>query len=290
LSNHGLIRTLSREPLIHFFVIAAVLFGVYGLLNPEQSAGDSIVLDDARLQALSRQFERTWQRAPTDRELRGLVESWIREELLYREGLAMGLAEGDPVVRRRLAQKMEFIAQDMGSADPDSATLRAFFEERRDQYRRDPVVTLSQVYFDPADHGNDRAQASAAAVAALAGGDPAESGTPSLLPQNLRSATLPRVAANFGQDFASALENLPRGVWAGPVDSSFGVHLVRIDEFIPGALREFDEVEEQVRRDYLVRQRERAESVMLDALRERHDVTLQGEAAALMAGADDSGQ
>jgi len=107
------LQRIIREPLVHFFVLGAALFGLFVWLHEGAlDAPDEIVVDGMRVDALRMQYERLWQRPPTETELKGLVDNWVREEVLYREGLALGLDRNDPVLRRRIAQKMSILVDD----------------------------------------------------------------------------------------------------------------------------------------------------------------------------------
>lgn len=147
-------RRLLREPLLHFAVLGMGLFVLYGVLRGGTGdAPDEIVVDRARLASLEAQFERVWQRAPTPAERDGLVATWVREEILYREGVAMGMDRDDPIVRRRIAQKMDFLADGQAPAEPSEAELQAWLDAHPDAYRIEPVYTLRQLYFDPGRRG-----------------------------------------------------------------------------------------------------------------------------------------
>jgi hypothetical protein len=109
-SHSSIIRRLAREPLTHFFAIGLAIFLIYGQLNRDSATRlGVIVVDDARVAALVEGFRRTLQRPPTPSEFRGILDAWVREEVLYREGMTMRLDQDDPIVRRRIAQKMELI-------------------------------------------------------------------------------------------------------------------------------------------------------------------------------------
>ena len=111
-------RSLLREPLLHFLVIGAALFGLYGLVGKKEAEPAKIVVSAERVANLADRFARTWRRPPTQEELDGLVEDDIRDEVLYREGRAAGLDRDDAVIRRRVRQKMEFLAEDMAASAP----------------------------------------------------------------------------------------------------------------------------------------------------------------------------
>jgi len=147
-------RRWLREPLLHFLILGALLFGLYGWLRGgAQATPAEIVVSRGQLQSLQAQFQRTRQRAPTPEELQGMVEGWVREEIFYREGVAMGLDRDDPVVRRRVAQKLEFVVDGAAPTPPTSAELQAWLAVHADRYSIEARYTLHQIYFDVARHG-----------------------------------------------------------------------------------------------------------------------------------------
>ena len=161
-----MIHRLLREPLVHFLVLGGLLFGLYQWLGgPAASAGGGeIVVTEGRVRNLTDTFTRTWQRPPTGDELNGLVEDYIREEVLYREGVALGLDRDDTIIRRRLRQKLEFVSEDAASAlEPTDAELTAFLATNADRYRVESRLTFSQVFLDPSKRG-DRLEADAAGL------------------------------------------------------------------------------------------------------------------------------
>ena len=266
---------IVREPLLHFLVLGALLFAVFAWKNDEALRGpDEIVVDAQRVEALSLQFQRTWQRAPTPEELSGLVDNWVREEVLYREGLALGLDRGDPVLRRRVAQKMEFISADLVDADPADDELRAWFEVNADNYRLDPRFSFRQVYFNPASRDNlPGADIDAALRAARQGQVPA--GDATLLPAQLSDASLAEVRRNFGERFARALEGAPVGEWTGPLESGYGQHLVMIRAKQEARMPTFDEVGVAVERDFRAERTLQLKDVVYETMRSRYTVTYE---------------
>ena len=211
-------RRLLREPLLHFLFLGALLFVLYGWLNRNAlRPPDEVVVDQARVEALAARFERAWQRPPSRNELQGLVDNWIREEIIYREGLGEGMDRGDEVVRRRVVQKMSSLADGMAADVPSEADLQRWLREHPDDYRVAPAYTLRQVYFDPRRHGDDDpASVIKAAIAALERNPQASVGDATLLPATMRDADSDEIARTFGRDFADALARLPDGQLDGP--------------------------------------------------------------------------
>ena len=216
-----MLKRILREPLLHFLLLGILLFFAYGWLGGKAPPPpDEIVIDAGRVETLSNQFERTWQRPPTAREQQGLIDSWLREEIFYREGLALGLDRGDPVVRRRIAQKMDFISEGLMVVTPEEGELESWFAENAERYRVDPVFSMRQV--------EARLVLESRAEPEPVGG--------ALLPGGLANAPAREVSRVFGQAFTAALTDAPLGRWFGPVRSGFGVHLVRVDERIEGRI------------------------------------------------------
>jgi hypothetical protein len=163
--TRGLARSLTREPLLHVLLLGAALFVAYGWLNPGGvGAAGEIVVSEGRIRNLTESFARTWQRPPTAEELGGLVEDYIREEVLYREGVALGLDRDDTIIRRRLRQKLEFISEDEANAvEPTDADLADYLAKNADSYRVESQLSFTQVFLDPSKRG-DQLDADAGAL------------------------------------------------------------------------------------------------------------------------------
>jgi hypothetical protein len=272
--------SIIREPLLHFFILGGLLFALFAWRNDDaMRAPDEIVVDARRIEALNAQFERVWRRPPTPDEATGLIENWIREEVLYREGLALGLDRDDPVLRRLVAQKVEFISEEMLNTPPTEDELRAWYQENADVYRVEPRFSFRQAYFDPSRRGDMPEAAVGAILQALKEGD-APVGDATLLPEMLEDASLADVRRTFGPLFAESLADLPVGTWTGPVASSYGLHLVRIDERQDARLPAFDEVRAAVERDFGAHRTERLKDAFYETLRDRYTVTIEDAAAA----------
>ncbi|WP_342315628.1 peptidylprolyl isomerase [Lysobacter sp. FW306-1B-D06B] len=271
-------RRLLREPLLHFLILGALLFAIYGWLNRGLSlTRDEVRVDQSRVQLLVTQFERTWQRPPTREELQGLVDDWVRNEILYREGLAQGLDRNDEIVRRRVVQKVTSLTDGMAADVPSQTDLQAWLRDHRDDYRVAASYTFQQIYFDPARHGDALASVIESAAAALRRDPNAPVGDPTLLPAVMRQADTGEVARTFGTDFANALAPLPEGRWAGPVPSGFGLHLVRIQARTPGRVPALAEVREAVERDLLHARSRQAAEAYYDSLRKRYTVKMEAD-------------
>jgi hypothetical protein len=276
-------KFLLREPLVHFLLLGAALFALDAWLRPAataRAASTEIIVSEARIASLAQNFRRTWQRPPTNEELDGLVESFVREEVMVREALALGLDRDDAIIRRRLQQKMEFVSEEAAaSARPTDAQLAGYLATHADAFRVEPVVTFAQLYLDPRKRGAALQADAERLLGALNGGrpvDPAQAGDRLLLLEP-HYADVPQaeVARLFGSDFAAALIKLPPGRWTGPVQSGYGTHLVRVESMTPGRLPTLDEVRPLVEREWANARRQEIGKAFYDKLRARYTVKVQ---------------
>lgn len=275
-----MIHRLLREPLLHFFVVGALLFGAYGLLNQgSENAPDEIVVSRGQQENLQLQFERVWQRPATTQELQSLVDNWVKEEIYYREGINLGLDRDDTVVRRRIGQKLEFILESATPVAPTDAELQAWLEAHATDYQVEPTYSLRQVYFDPARHGDGLEGVVASARRALAAGK-VIGGDSTMLPASLHDVRASEVQRAFGNDFADALKSLPVGSWQGPVPSAFGVHLVTLSLHGPARPATLTEARAEVERDFIHARAQQANASFYDQLRAKYTVRVEGNDAA----------
>ena len=280
-------KRLLREPLFHFLLAGIALFLLYDVIRGgESDAPREIVITEARVEALAENFATVWMRPPTPQEIKGLVDDYVAEEIFYREGVAMGLDQDDTVIRRRLRQKMEFIAEDAATAiEPGDEQLHAYLAQHAAKFVSPTEVTFVQVYLNTERRGDSaRADAEKLLAELQAGrgpGNPVDAGDPTLLPAGMQAASPQAIANAFGNDFATAIEEAPVGQWSGPLQSGFGLHLVRVDERVAGALPAFEEIRPIVLREWQSEQRTESNERFLDGLRAKYEVRIEGPAAVL---------
>jgi peptidyl-prolyl cis-trans isomerase C len=270
---------LTREPLIHFLLLGALIFGVNAWREkqrPSKTETARIEVTAGTIARLSEGFTKQWHRVPDAAELRGMVNDHVREEVLYREALALGLDANDTIVRRRLAQKMEFLGQDIATAvQPDEIALRKFFAENAARYAKAARLSFQHIYFSKEKRG-DRLDADAReALAALGNGASAESvGDPFLREHEFSDANETEISATLGREFAAQIMTLPTGEWRGPIGSSYGVHLVRVSERAEPQAVEFEAVRETVARDFSEERRIAANSDFIRRLEQRYLISV----------------
>ena len=267
--------TLLREPLLHFAVIGAMLFGGYSWLNDrnvEATAALPVRIGEGDVRWLKQIWSGQWLREPTAEELKGLVDNLLNEKLLAREAEAMGLEQDDTVIRRRLAQKLRFLVEDTAQlAEPSETQLRQYFAANAIHYETPGKLTFKQVYFSP-EHRTDAAVDAKAVLAALnaqSGAEPPTVGDRSILGDGFEDTDELALSAMFGADFAREVFALEPGRWRGPVKSGYGFHLIFVREHTPKAQKPFEAVraaviaewrgakQAELSRDYLVELRKK---------------------------------
>lgn len=271
-------KRLLTEPLLHFLVLGAALFGLFNLVGKKDAEQPArIVVSAAQIENLANGFARTWQRAPSPDELRGLVDDYIKDEVFYREGKALGLDRDDIVVRRRLRQKMEFVAEDMGVTEPSDEQLTTYLASNSEKFRFEDRLTFSQVYLSTARREalERDAQSIAAKLANVDDADATALGDPFLRGDKFRDMRPSDIANSFGRQFAERIAKLEHGRWQGPVASSYGLHFVLITDYTPGKLPPLDAIRQAVRREWMNARRLEAEASLYRTLRERYQIVVE---------------
>ncbi len=271
---------LLKDPFLHFLLIGAALFATYRLVNRE-SAPDpqQIIVSPGQIEHMTTTFARTWQRPPTSRELNGLIDQYVKEEIFSREAVKLGLDRNDTVIRRRLQQKMEFITDDLLSAEePTDATLNEFLAKHPDAFRTEPRYTFRQVFYSAGRRGEALESDVLKLLAELkdkgAEADISELGDPTLLPLSMTNETRRSVENTFGREFSAALTRAAAGEWIGPIRSNFGLHLVLIEQREDGGVPELAEVREAVRREWEHARREESARKFFEDLLNQYQVVV----------------
>ena len=223
--------------------------------------------------------------SPSDQELAGLVDAYVHDEILYREGLALGLDRDDALIKRRVRQKFEVIAEEQSARErPSDADLTAYITENEGRFLLPATVSFEQIFFDSAGIPADVERAVAAArVAVTRGADPSKLGQASMLPGRVENAAQDLVARDFGREFAKQVETAPLGQWSGPIASSFGAHLVRVTARTPTALPELDGIRRIVAREWENERRVSARSDSYQKLRSHYTVVIETKKLASLA-------
>ncbi len=272
-----LVTRLLREPLLHFLTIGGLIFLLFGgLAGPRPGPTDTIVVGPERIEQLARGFQSVWRRPPSDDELRAMIDEFVREEIYYREALALGLDRNDTVVRRRLRQKMEFLTD--SAADllaPAAGELEAYFAGNGPTYENGPRLAFEQVYLGE-NPVPDSVTLTLSALQSDTAAPSAALGKRTLLPARFDLSLPGAIDGVFGQGFFERLADLPPKTWNGPVDSAYGVHLVRILESRPARTPPLEEVRDAVLRDWKATRAKEIREAHYAQLRARYVVEIRG--------------
>ena len=274
---------LLREPLAQFLLLGLLLFAAYRVRHPEDDAGAQpgrieLTADDLR------QIGVAWvaqgRPAPSPEEMRSLIDARVREEILYREALKLGLDKDDAIVRRRMAQKMEFLFEDVAALrEPSPDELRSWFAAHAERFALPGRITFRHLYFSPDRHGAHAPDEAAGALARLSGKpedarQAAALGDPFMFQDYYAERTPDDVAKTFGPGFARALFGTAPGAWAGPIESGYGWHLVWVDSLTPARVPVFEEVEADVKTAWIEEQRDQIREKAFEAMRGSYEVVL----------------
>jgi hypothetical protein len=279
-----LIARLLREPLLQFLALGAMLFALYGLAGKRSAeAPEKIVVSASRIANLGDGFARTWRRPPSEQELQGLIEDYIRDEVFYREGRAAGLDRDDAVIRRRVRQKMEFLAEDMSVPEPSDEQQAAYLASNPARFRAEDQITFHQVFLSATRRANtiesDSKQVASVLARADAAVDATLLGDPFLLGEEFRGVSPSKVTSIFGEDFSKRIAAMEAGRWQGPVSSGFGQHFIFISERVSGGLPSLDAVRPAVRREWANARRLEAEQKLYASLRGRYEIVVEAPPA-----------
>jgi len=283
--------------LLQFLLIGLLLFGVYRLLHPESSGrdtGNRIVLTEDDLRQMSVQWIAQGRPPPTPEQWRSMIDTKVREEVLFREAVALGLDRDDTIVKRRMAQKMEFLAEDVSSlSEPKPGELNEWFAKNADRFALPPRATFRHVYFSPDHRGKNTRGDAERALLQLAGNSAdapaaAVAGDPFMFQDYYGDRSSEQIATQFGPQFAQALFEAKPGAWRGPIESGYGWHLVFVESITPGRIPAFEEIEADVKTAWIADQREETRRKMYQLMRARYEVVLPepkaGPAAVPVAG------
>jgi hypothetical protein len=275
------LKSILREPLLHFVAIGAALFLYFQWSGGSGPASTRITITSGQVEQLAAGYTKVWQRPPTPDELKGLIDDWVREEISVREAMAAGLDRDDTIIRRRLRQKLEFLFEDAGEiAPPTDEELEAWLATHADEFRVEPKVAFRQVFVSIERHGAAAQAAASSILARLDAAGPGaiidEVGDPTMLPQDVELAAPRDVDRVFGEGFAKRIETFAAGTWRGPVRSSYGLHLVLVRDRVEGFQPKLAAVRSIVEREVLAERRSRQLAQMYERLLAKYTVVVEG--------------
>ena len=268
-------KNVIREPLLHFLLIGASLFAVFGLVNdgmPGRS-DNQVVVSAGRIEQLEKIFTKTWQRQPTTNELKGLIDDFVLEEIYYRQAVAMGIDRDDTVIRRRLRQKIEFLTDDLAAASvATDEELATYLAANSGAFVRDTTYTFGQVYINTDQSGVELRVAEHLAALRSGNSVPGDAG---LLPAYFENTPARDVDGSFGLGFADGLDALPLGDWQGPIESGLGLHLIQLESRKKGTLPDLADIRTIVEREWANEKRLETRGMVNEQLLAEYDVVIE---------------
>jgi hypothetical protein len=288
----GVMLRALKEPLLHFLVAGAALFAAYAWMNraadnPSAAKAQQLRFGAGDVAWLAENWTTQWRRPPTHDELRGLITDYVNELLLAREARALGLEDNDVIVRRRLAQKLTFLIEDtLRRAEPSDAELQRFYAANVQRFRSDARISFRHIYFSPQHRVDARSDATDALRLLLEEGGSlptAQLGDRLLLALDFHDETEQSISGAFGAGFARAVFSLKPGVWSGPIESGYGLHLVRVSTLQEVRLRPFSEMRERVVEEWRREEEKSAKERYLAELRKKYDLVADDAIKPLMA-------
>ena len=273
------VRRWLREPLFHFLVAGALIFAIYEVLNPAANRADranQIALTKDDLRQLAVQWLAQGRPLPTADQMHALIEQRISEEILSREAVALGLDKDDEIIKRRLAQKMDFLAADVAALQtPSDAELRAWYTQNSGHFALPPRASFRHLYFS---FDRPGARDRAAGILDKISGKPADTpevatvADPFMFQDYYAERAPDQIAKEFGPGFAKAVFELKPGAWQGPIQSGYGWHLLFVDAIEPGRLPAFEEVEPDVKSAWLDQKQREIKRIAFETMRARYKV------------------
>ena len=281
--SRKVLTRLLHQPLVQFALIGTLIFGVYRLSSGyEATAPTEILVGTTELRWLHDTWKGQFGRPPNDVEMGAAVQAYIDEEMRYREGLALGLDRDDTIVRRRVAQKYDFmLGAEAIDEVPTEVQLRAVFEREPQRYMAPIRASFCQVYFGAGRGGLERARDAVAVLSPSAARNAASiaEGFDQLPYARCYDEASPAdVRRDFGDFFAGALDDLPLGAWQGPVESGYGFHTVLVGARTPARRLSFAEARSSVEADWRTQAAEQARSREDRDLHNRYRVTIDERA------------
>jgi len=279
--SNGFMKLL-KEPLIQFLLIGAVIYGAYGLYGaPDEDVGTrTVIVDKNRINSIISQWNGRWNRPPTRQELDGVINAYIREEILYRKAIEIGLNKDDPIARRRLAQKLDFLTKDIALLKkPEEGELEQYFKDNIALFSAANMISFYHAFLDPDARDNATLDDAAKLLEELRKAGEPDANAPSvgdrfMLENRYTQVTELDIRRHFGSGFADSVMQLEAGKWHGPVLSGYGVHLVYVSEFIEAAPPKFVDVRDKVFAIWQEKQQKKFNEEFYDNLKASYDVVI----------------
>lgn len=282
MTKHSKLSTLLREPLFHFLLLGTGIFFFYAQFSASEEKSDQqIIITKQKIDTLANAFIKARGRAPTAEEMQQQLEYNIREQVLYREAMAMGLDQDDTIIRRRLAQKMKYLFNDLSVVSkPSDAQLQKFIEENPSKFTIPEMLSFSQVYFDPKEHGDSLDEDAKVLLEKLRTGfikNSMDLGDRSLLPYDFNNERKSDIRSMFGDAFMQQAFRASKNTWEGPFHSAYGLHLIYIHKRTEAQLPPLSEIRDRVEREWMSFKQHEANEIFYQSMYQHYKIIIDDE-------------
>lgn len=268
-------KNLLREPLFHFLLLGGLIFALYGIVNRNTDDENTILIDDFDMNNIIAGWEMQWKRLPTDEELKNLIQQNIKQEIFYQEALKMNLDHNDEIIKRRLAQKMQFLSNDLASInEPTEKEMENYYDTHFENYLSPPVFSFYQIIFSPDNRKNPEQDADQfrSQLNNLSPEEAKTKGDPLSLPFFFEEVDADAIDRQLGLNFAKSLEPLETNSWAGPVQSGFGYHLVYLIKKTGPQLPDWELIKDDLLRDMAYDNQKKLNDLILKELKKNYTI------------------
>lgn len=270
------IKRFLKEPLFHFLLIGFALFLLYDVKQGQESIEPNQILVSAKqTQQLVARFKLTKLRPPSKQEQQALIEDYVRDEVFYREAIAMGLDQNDPQLRKQMRMKLEYFLEELSTDTLTDEFLRNYLKQHPEKFQTDAQYTFQQLYINPDNHPTPLAEANDILYRLKNGEDPNTLGDRTLLEPHFLSFTSREIENYFGNEFSTQINQLNTQEWSGPISSSYGLHLIKIDNKLESYLPEFSDIRKDIEREYTVQRRSEQKDQAYQLMRSRYQVVVE---------------
>ena len=270
-------KKFLNEPLFHFILLGIALFLLYGLVNNKTNAKNTILINDFDVNSIIASWDMQWKRPPTEKELQNLISLNIKQEIFYQEALKMNLDHNDEIIKRRLAQKMQFLSNDIAAMiEPTDEELKTYYKEHSDKYLTPYVYSLYQITFIP-DKRKDNYKDAAETLKQFPDAtfdEMKQFGDQLPFSYQFTDVNANELGLQLGSKFPDALQNSEMNKWIGPIPSGFGYHLVYITNETAPQLPEFELIKKDIIRDYEYNNQKEINELIYRELKKKYQIEI----------------
>ncbi|GAA4290142.1 peptidyl-prolyl cis-trans isomerase [Aestuariibaculum suncheonense] len=273
-------KNILKEPLVHFLLLGFLIFGYYYLKNKDTKLEDnSIIIDNTEYDYLLNLWKNQWQREPNEQEIKAFLDQYLRQEVFYKEALAMNLDHNDIIVKRRLSQKMEAVSNDLSAMiqPPTDEELKAFYNKNKDLFKLPPAYTFHQVLFLNDENNLDNTIKEVKDNLNKGLEIPKDRKTKLSIPNVWTSKEATDIYKTFGDYFTSVLDSLPQKKWVGPIPSGFGQHLVYLSKKELSQIANFKDIKPYIEKEYQYQTELEMQNKVFEDLMKKYQIKLTSD-------------